>query len=127
MGGKKKLGKNHMLQWLESAKLETIYHPELHTTMLNFDQGSETQEDLNAGYDRLHNMLIKLGEEGITKTELEYWKTQVNQEYLIVYNNPIIYSKLILKYLNSGLNMTLIRGGKCCKFQWIRTLRRKYK
>ena len=46
----------------------------------------------------------------ISETELEIWKKEVNQAYLILYNNPIKYSKLILKYLNSGFDLNAIEG-----------------
>ena len=103
------LRNNNMLEWLPSANLETIYNPEAPISILSFTKDTEsTLEELNTSYQKLYNTLQELSSGDISETELEIWKKEVNQAYLILYNNPIKYSKLILKYLNSGFDLDAI-------------------
>ena len=65
-------------------------------------------EGLNEIYDEINNILYALGDEGISQNDLALWKEHVVQEYMVVYNNPIAFSRVVLKYLNSGFNLTLM-------------------
>ena len=75
--------------------------------MINFEVKNT---DLNQVYWDLYNTLLSLGEEGIFEPVLEYWKEHINQEYSIMYNNPVEYSQVVSRYLNSGFNLGKIFG-----------------
>lgn len=65
-------------------------------------------EGLDEIYDEINNILYTLGDEGLSQKELELWKEHVVQEYMVVYNNPIAFSRVVLKYLNSGFDPSLM-------------------
>ena len=71
----------------------------------------ELQNDiLEEAYDEIYAVLRNLADNGITEDQLEVWKNQIQQDYLMDYNNPHNFSFAVIRYLNSGFGVPLMQN-----------------